>query len=356
MKKSMGLLLAITLAFTCAASPALSEEEYSFSGKLQPQSVMTIVAPFDGTVTACSPKAGDLVAQGDALATLDTTRVYAPCDGTVAAVFAAQGDALSDVLKVYEAAVFIEPASTLTLDASTASAYNSLETKYVHVGENVRLYSSASDEREGAGVVISVSGTSYVVEVLSGNLRIGESCHVSRSEERGATRQRVGGGRTRRSDPVAVTADESVLKLYVRQGAAVRKGDLLMETVPGDLKNVAATDASVYASADCVILSAPASVGASMKQGQPMFTAYAAGTLEAVVQVDENDLDAVAVGGAATIELDGADDRPAIDGTVRAVSHVPTEGASGVSYDVYVTFENDDYVRQGMSVTVVVGR
>lgn len=354
MKRKLCLTMALCLLAACFAPAALAEEERSFSGALAPRDITTLTAPYTGRVLTVSGHVGELIAKGSELFTLDTTKVYAPCDGTVAGLFAAVGDSLADIGRLYAAPLSIEPSAQYIINGSASGAYNANENKYVHVGESVHLYCSSSDERDGTGVVTSVSGSAYTVEVRAGSLRLSDNCYISRGAERDESKQRIGSGRVQRNLPVAVTAEGSVLALHVAEGATVKKGELLMETVTGDLRG-GVTDARVLATADCVLLSVDASVGTSVQQGQALCTAYAVGALEAVVTVDESDLSAIAIGNAARIELDGAPDREALTGTVRAIAYTPDTNGSGVAYNVYVSFENDAFVRQGMSVTVVIG-
>lgn len=367
MKKLISILAAALVLVCAVCAPVLAEDateaplneaitdesyedELTLSGSLLPSNEVTVTAPFGGAVLSCGLRAGDMVSAGDALFELDTKKVYAPADGVIAAVLVAEGQGLADT--VYAAPIWLEPASPYIINATVSGANNATETKYIHAGERVHVLATGSDERSGNGIVTSVSGTSYTVEVLDGNLRIGESCNISRSDDPDDTKLRIGSGRTTRNDPIAIAADGSVLKLHVKQGDTVKKGALLMETVSGDIMNKSLSDSVKRAEADCVITSVSASVGMTAQQGQPMLVMYESGTLEAVVRVDEDDLIRIAAGDKVVVEPDCASGEKLYDGVVRAISYVSAADEKGVAYKAYVTFENDGFVRQGMSVTV----
>ncbi|NLG24103.1 MAG: HlyD family efflux transporter periplasmic adaptor subunit [Clostridiales bacterium] len=332
------------------AAPAGAEGELSLTGTLQPDRILAITAPFSATVIAARADAGDLVRAGEILFELETTKVYAPCDGTVAGLRAAEGDRLADVAAVYPAPLYIEPTSRHVINASTSGAYDKDANRYIHVGETVYLTSTASSSRSGEGIVTSVDGADYTVEVQSGSLRLNENCRISRNPDSDESKDRIGSGKTRRNNPVAVVAEGSVLKLHVAEGDQVKKGDLLMEVAQGDLPGGAG--GWVTTDQDCVVQSVSAGVGDAVQRGQALATVFPVGTLVAAVPIDESDLPAIAVGDNVTIELDATADGAGYRGTVRSIAYAADAGAASPTYRAIIEFENDGFVRQGMGVTV----
>jgi multidrug resistance efflux pump len=348
MRKAALILLVLSLFIT----PALAEGDLSLSGQLEPARTDVITAPFSGTVVSAPLSAGDFAAATDALFELTTTKVYAPCDGTVAGLRAQEGDSLSDLALMYQAPLYIEPDSAYVISASTSGAYDDNDNRYIHVGEHVYLTSTNNSSRTGEGIITSVTGTAYTVEVQSGTIRLAETCRISRDPDSDEAEGRIGSGKTERNNPVPVTADGSVLRVCVSEGDSVRKGDLIMETVPGDLRNKALTGSHVTAGADVVVQSVSASVGDVVQQGQALAVVFPVGTLVALVQVDESDLVNLEIGDDVTIELDGTSGAVTYPGVVETISRTANPEAVGAAYDVTISFENDDFVRQGMSVTV----
>ena len=348
----IGLVLLMVLALGSTAVGESAAETLSFSGTLEAAEAEAILAPFEGVVLHSGVKTGDSCAASTAMFELSTRKVYAPCDGTVTGLFAREGDSISDITAVYDAPMYIEPTSAYVISATTSSAYNTTENKYIHVGEQVYVFCTSAKTRTGAGIVTAVDGSSYTVEVMTHeNLRLNENCYISRSSNPDDDKARIGSGKTKRSAPIAVAAEGSVLRLAVQAGGAVQKGDLLMEVVNGDLAGLQTKDGTIRAANDLVIMSVNVSVGESVSENHLLATAFFKGSLEAVVQVDESDLGHISIGDNVTIELDGASGK-LYEGTIVSIASVANEKASGVEYDVTVSFENDDFVRQGMSVTV----
>jgi len=348
MRKIAILLITLSLLIT----PALAEGTLALSGTLEPAKMETITAPFSGRIERVNHEAGDYATASDVLLELSTTKVYAPCDGTVAGLRIVEGDNLADVGKIYEAPFYIEPTSKYIISATTSGAYDNNDNRYIHVGEYVYLTSSNNSNRTSEGIITSVDGTDYTVEVLSGTIRLGENCRISRDPDSDESKGRIGSGKTKRNNPIAVAAEGSVLKLYVAEGSTVKKGDVLMEVVTGDLRGTALSGNRVSADTNIVVQSVTAAVGDSVQQGQPLATVFTVGTLVAVVQVDESDLAGIEVGDPMTVELDNSSGAISYKGTVEKISLTTNTKVSGTAYDVTVSFKNDDFVRQGMQVTV----
>lgn len=350
MKKTFRSLI-ITSALWLAVLPAAFAEEksVSMSGTIEPECVQMISAPTSGSIVECA-ETGDRVKAGDTLAVIDTVRVYAPCDGIARGIRAEEGDDLSAVSTAYGGVMYIEPTSRYIIQATTQNAYDANENRMIHVGETVYLTSVNNSERTGVGVVTSVTGENYTVEVTESNIRLNETCRVSRDEDSTETKSRIGQGKTQRNNPVAVTADGSLVKLHVQEGEAVNQGDLLMEIVPDALEADASNE--LKADQDLIVLSQISGKGSAVQKKQTILQVFPVGTLQAVVQVYEEDLDSIQEGDPVQVKLDVDSERYVYEGTIEKISYVPSESSGGVAYDVTVSFENDDFVRMGMSVTV----
>lgn len=351
MKKGIRALAMLAAAMMVFAPAALAEESViSMSGTLQPAEIEVITAPMTGSVIECVAEAGDLLKAGSTMLMIDTVRVYAPCDGMVAGLRAEEGDSLTAVQAIYGAAMYVEPESEYVISASTTNAYDSNENRMIHVGETVYLTSVNNSSRTGVGLITSVTGENYTVEVMESNIRLNETCRVSRDEGSDETKGRIGQGKTQRNNPVAIQAEGSVVKLHVREGDEVKKGDLLMELAP-DMQAEKPVSA-VKAEKDCIMLNVMASEGGVVQKGQPVAQVFEAGRLCAVVQACEDDLLGLEVGGEVIVTLDIDPEEYMYEGVIEKISYVPVETLTGAAYEVTVSFENDKFVRMGMSVTV----
>ena len=347
--KNMIRVLACVLVLLMAGS-GMALAEVSMSGILQPADVNVITAPMSGSVISCEARTVDKLSEGDALIVVDTVRIYAPCTGTVAAVRAEEGDSVSAVAALYGAVMYVEPASRYVISASTTNAYDSNDNHIIHVGETVYLTSINNSSRTGVGLITYVEGENYNVEVLESNIRLNETCRISRDKDSGKTSAVIGQGKTKRNNPMAVVADGSVVKLHVEEGDEVVMGDLLMEVAPDRLDG--ATESTLEAEYDCIVLNMLATEGGAVQKGQPIAQVFETGTLQAVVYVSEDDLLDIEVGDQVTVTLDIDPDEYSYKGNIEWISYVPTESAMGMMYEVTVSFKNDDVVRMGMSVTV----
>ena len=132
-RRMFAMLLALTLL--CGAGLA----EMVFDGVVTGGDAQFVLAPFGGVMDEVNVRVGDRVQPGQALASIQTTRVYADVEGKISGVFGREGDATEGVSERYGGVLFIEPTNKYTIAASTEKAYNRSENKFVHVGETVYL-------------------------------------------------------------------------------------------------------------------------------------------------------------------------------------------------------------------------
>ena len=192
MKRFLASLL--TLLLLCA--PALAE--LALDGSVVSGGAETVRAPFGGIVERIEVRAGDLVSVGEPVASIVTTRVYAPQDGTIASVCAQPGDSAEGVIARYGAVLYVEPVNRYIVEASTEKAYNSSATKYVHIGEKVYLSCTKDGSHRGTARVTKLETadeegvTKYTLEVTGGDFYIGETVGAFRSALRVGIADRPG--------------------------------------------------------------------------------------------------------------------------------------------------------------------
>lgn len=370
------LLAAAFMALTCTAAQA----ELALAGRVVARTTDTVNAPFGGLVDEVAVRAGDAVAVGDFVAALETTKVYAPADGVVGGVFAEPGDDTEGIVERYGAVAYIEPTNRFTVSASTEKAYNSSETKYVHIGERVYLSCTKDGTHTGTAVVTSVGGsasggnggssdggdssgsagiTSYTLEVTGGEFYMGETVGIFRSRDFDSS-SRIGRGTVAQNAAIPVKGSGSVLKMHVSPGDPVERGELLFETVAGALDGLYAVDNRIVSNVAGVVASVDAAPGSSVDKGAKLITVYPAGSFQIEVHVSELDLSAIHAGDRVAIEFDwDADGAHRVEGVVASVSRVNVgsgeEGAKvegDAEYSAYIDFEADSTVRLGLSAMV----
>lgn len=361
MKKGIrkaALLLATSM---CVCTSAMAE--ISFDGNVIASETTPIIAPFGGLVDSVALRVGDTVDVGETVATISTTKVYAAADGVVSGIFAKKGDSTEGIVERYGAVVYIEPTNRYTVSASTEKAYNSSSTKYVHIGEKVYLSCTKDGSHTGTAVVTSVKeadesgNTPYTLEVTSGDFYMGETVSILRSADYSSS-SRIGRGTIQQNAAIPVKGSGSVLKLHVEVGDKVERGELLFETVEGDLDGLYAMDNTIVSGVAGVVASVETTPGSGVTKGSKLITVHPDGSFQIEVLVSELDLNAIAEGDTVAIEFDwDTEGTLRTTGTVASISRVNASAEGGAAsvdaeYSAYIDFEATDEVRLGMSVVV----
>ena len=340
---------ALPLSFACAAS---------FSGTVTASRSVEVYAPIGGQVEQINVNVGDHVSAGDDIAQLKVESVYAQEDGTVTGIFAEPGDDAETVSTKYGALMYIEGESVYSISASTENAYNTTETKFVHVGETVYLSCYSDSTHTGTGVITSIEGTDYNVDVTSGSFLVGETVTVYRGDS-AVTTNRIGRGTLNRKSPTAVTAQGSVVSIAVSDGDTVKKGDLLLTTLSGDFDGLYMSGTTIASDISGTVAKINLEQGANVEKGSVAAVIYPDSEMRVEASVSEYDLDSVHVGDTVTVELLwNQDNGVSYEGTVSMISAIadetPTEaeGDTDTTYTVYVSFTPDENTRYGMSAVV----
>lgn len=341
----------LALLVVCALAPSLALASVSFEGTVVAKEGVAVMAPFGGVVSAVAAQAGDLVEAGDVLAEVATTKVYATTAGEVTGVFGQVGDDADTVADRYGAVLYIIPERKYTIAADTSKGYDSSENLYVHLGETVYLKSlAAAYDNTGTGLITAVDGEDFTVETTAGEFYLGETVSVYREPDF-ANQSRIGRGTLERVAEVAVSATGSIVALYVRDGDRVERGQLLYETVSGELDGLRADGSQIKSTASGIVQSIELSIGTSVEKGALVATICPEDSMQVLVEINEYDLADVKVGD--TVNLSFGLDDPGMNtvaGTVEMISAISfTSDSSDVSYYVYVDFETDAAIRLGMT-------
>ena len=333
--------------------PAFALAETTFDGAVVARDAVSVTAPFGGTVSHFSLRAGSRIQLGDRIATIATDKVYATADGTVTGLFAQVGDNVENVVSRYGAVMYVVPTSKYTISADIEKAYNSSETKYVNIGEKLYVSCTSDGDHTAVGTVVSASGTAYTVETESGTLLMGETVNLYRDPAR-TSKSRVGRGTVGRTAEIAVTGSGSILRLHVKDGDQVSRGDLLFETVTGQFDGLYATTNEILSDVSGVVASVNTSAGATINKGDTVLTVYTMDSLQIEISVGEYDLVSIKEGDTVTISFNYDESKEQqTTGTVEMISHLSTSGdSSEASYLAYINFVPNEDVRIGMTAVV----
>ena len=345
MKTKWTALLPLTALTVCTAAGALAA---TANATLVAPETVKITAPFAGTLLPFGLTAGEEVAAGDALFALDTTPVYAPQAGKVAAVFAAAGDDASGVSNRYGALAVIEPEHPLYVDADNANAYNDDDNRYLHAGETLHL---KCNSEKGTGVVTGVNGDDYTVEILTGSFEVDDTVRCFR-ESAMPSNSETGRGKVRRYPDVAVNASGRVARVHVQPGDVVETGDLLFEMI--DAQSEKNASAEIAAPVSGAVSALHAASGAQVYRGQLLCEIVDLSRLELSAEVDELDVGQVRVGDVLSYTLDAYAGQ-VFTGAVTEIRPIGTARQNATYFDVRITAPQGVTLLPGMNATVSIG-
>ena len=341
------LCLACALSMLCACAGA---ETLTLNGTVTAAEAVTVYAPVGGTVDSVAVEPGARVGRDDVLFSLRTTKVWAPVSGTVTGIFGQPGDSAETVASTYGAVLYLEGDARYTVSASTDNAYNSAETRMIHVGETLYLQCRSNSARTGEGTVTAVDGTGYTVRVTSGTFIPGDSVDLYRNAGYSSD-QRVGRGTVSRINPTAVTASGAIVSVAVQDGQAVERGELLLEALDGSFDGLYMSGTDVLAGTDGVVGSISAARGSGVQDGAAVAVIWPTERMRVETTVTEDSRSLLSVGDRVWIELE-ADESCRYEGTVTLVSWIAEEGTGETAYRVLIDFTPDEHVTFGMSVLV----
>ena len=334
------LLLVLTLGAACALGATAN-------AVIVAPETAKITAPFSGTLLPFDLTAGDEVAAGDTLFAMDTVPVYATQSGTVSAVFAKAGDDASGVIAHYGSLAVIEPTHALYVAADNSQAYDDDENRYLHAGET--LYLKCGNEK-GTGIVTSVSGNAYNVDILTGSFDVGDTVRCYR-ESGTPSDSETGRGRVTRYADISVAAEGRIVAVHVKAGDTVSVGDLLFEVIDGQsAKDVPLT---LTAPVSGAVTSLSTVSGAQVYRGQLLCEIADLTKLELSAEVDELDFSAISVGTTLSFTLD-AYAGETFSGTVTEIRPVGITRQNATYYDVRITLPAGKTLLPGMNATVTI--
>lgn len=278
LKKSLSLLATLALA----ASPALAE---TYAGTTVAARTTALVSASVGVLESLALLPGQAVEAGETIGSTRVEKVFAAWNGTVALCHAEAGDSVDGTV------LEISPTSRYTVYCTVDGAYNSPETELVHIGEQLYLRCTANGTHKAVGIVTSIDGAEYQVEVIGGELYVGETVNLYRDADFSAA-QRVGVGTAVGAEPVDYTASGTLIELCVQEGEAVERGELLFTWAQSD-------ETQIVSPAGGVIVRVLAAPGDMLQAGQSVAELVQAGDVRIEVQLSAADAARIQVGDAA---------------------------------------------------------
>ena len=142
--------------------------------------------------------------------------------------------------------------------------------------------------------------------------------------------------------------------MYVQDGDEVVRGQLLYETVTGELEDLVADGNLIKVTTSGIVESVSVSAGSSVSQGGLVAAICPKDNMQILIEVNEYDLMDIAVGDTVALTFTYDDIGMSTGtGTVEMISDVSVStDTSDVSYEVYINFDAEDDTRLGMTVMV----
>ena len=353
MKRLIGCLLVALMMLSCA----YASEGLSYAGTIVAGETVPIQAGFGGKLSGCRKRAGDLVKEGEVLATIESTLNYAPVEGIISGLYIAEGDNAVNVTERYGAILYIEPTNRYVIEATTDKAYNSSENRYIHLGERLYLKCVTDGSHKGTGIVSALTENGYKIEVTGGDFYMGEKVDAYRKSEY-SKESCVGRGTVDRATPVAVKGEGSVLKIHVKNGDFVERGELLFETVTGVLDGLYAPGNQVIAPLTGIIVSVEKNNGETIDKGDTLMKVISSDSMQVEFEVPEADLFILKEGQTVIMELYWeTENGKTYSGQITSIAHMNTsqnEESNQKTYTAYATIDADERIRAGMTVIVKV--
>jgi len=335
MKKYLSLLIVMSLML--AALPALAETDLTgrpiADGTVAAVQFTDVIAPYTGTLTSFDWDIGDTVAVGDTLFTFETADLYATEDGLVQSVFIQPGDDAAAVTARYGAVIGMEPSLGYQVIADTTGAASDDEYKILHLGETLYFQTSATNGDEGEGAVVSVTGENYVVDVATGTFDLNATVNLYRQDNY-SSKSCVGRGTVTRRDALLLSCSGRVSAVYVTRGDTVKKGDLLASFVSADAAPEAYAD-TVTCELNGVLETVAVSAGQQVYKGEVLCRVGLTDQLEVLAEVDETDLNGLAVGDTLPVTLD-MEENTVLTGTVTQISALGITKLNAAYFTVHV--------------------
>lgn len=359
--KMRKMVTVLIIGFAMSFASLTCRAESIFSGQVMAGDEELILAPYSGRISEMHISEGNRIAAGDIIATMDTDKVFAQVDGTASGVFAYEGDNAESAVERYGAVLYIEPDNKFSLDSSTAKAYGNSENKYVHIGEVVYLSCTRDGSHRGRGIVTGIDDEDekkYTVEIFEGEFYMNETVGIFRQPDY-ASLSKIGIGTVIRTQPIAIKAEGSILRMHVENGDKIARGQLLFETVASTFNELKPSSSEIVSNVEGIVASVAGKKGEMFEKGEPIATIYPMDSLQIQMLVPEASLSEIMVGDNVLVEFNWNSDRTRkYEGVISSISYISQSQEQATSfstnYFAYVDFEPDQSIRLGMTAVVYI--
>lgn len=324
-------LLAAMLAIAMLASAALAEV---YEGKTVAAAYLPVEAAASGTLQTLCAVNGSAAAAGDLLGAVSTTKVFAAQDGTVARIYASEGDTAED------GALDIYPLEQFQIYCTVDGAYAAAEDMLVHSGESVYIRCTTDGSHRGTGVITQIDADEYRVLATGGEFYVGETVYLYRDADYSKD-QRIGIGTVVTNDAQTYSASGTIVQMYVTEGEYVERGELLFEYADSDTT-------ALSAPADGIVAEIAAAQGDRVEKGAAVMQIAPYDQIYVEIQVDETAVGAMQTGDAVELVYTADAAEETVSGTIARISRI----AENDAYTVMIRPDDAPCTLLGATVSV----
>ena len=348
MKKILALLLSLGMILSAAAAHG---ESLPIEGKVVSTQSCPIISQVKGTVEQIHYAVGDHVNEKDCFATITTTKVYAPVTGTIH-MWGGEGDNISDLIDQYGAVAYIEPSNPYSITTKPLDANG--KPVIVHPGQKVYLICMNDGKKTGEGVITTVSNNNYTVRVEQSNFDSSDTISIYTTPDH-RTSNRIGRGTLTKAEIASCMGTGYVVITHVASGDTVSKGDLLYETIEGNLLPESTNLNELIVPENGVIESFSISRGQDINEKEIVAVIYPDSNMRVRALIPESALSEYHAGDTVYItNQNGDSDKRPIMGEIEKISQIPeqTEYEYDMYYAAFITITDGSTLYYGMNVLV----
>lgn len=344
MKKLLALLLTLLLMLPLLSASA---EALTLEGTVECVQSLPIFSLAKGNVNEIRCAVGDRVTQDRCIVTVTTTKVYAPVTGKVW-LWGSAGDKMDELTAQYGAAAYIEPSQPYTIKTRAVDANG--RAAEAHPGQRVYLICMTDGKKTGEGVITAVSGGEFTVQVEQSNFEDSDVISIYTTADHAAS-NRIGRGNLTRAGISACGGTGYIVRTHVKSGDAVRKGDLMYETVEGGFLPGAARLDEIAVPEDGVIAEMKVGRGQEMDDKTVVALLYPDAQMRVRALAPESALSDYRVGD--TVYITGQSGE-IWTGIIEKISQIPEESENPYDrfYPLYITVAEKAGLYYGMNVAV----
>ena len=279
-------LLSVIILLALVVSVCATAETITVYGTVVSVESESIVCQVKGSVIKINARVGDRVEKNTTLVEMETTKIYAPVSGQIQ-VWASASNSITELTEKYGAIAYIIPTETYSLKATPENA-NGKRIK-VHSGQKVFLRCNKDGRHSGQGIVTKVEEKEYTVQVDQGSFVSKELVDIFTQEDY-ALASRIGQAKITTSDDVAITGTGDVVRCHVNSGDKINKGDLLFETIEGNVLSGAMDADRILCPNTGVLASLSITLGENIENSKTIAEIYPDDTLRVKALVPEGAL------------------------------------------------------------------